>query len=277
MGLIADLIATLRPKADGGPRSISEVEAALTRLSSERSAADAAFKAAHRRRGELIDSDASDEEIRAIEATADAAGLALERLERLEPKLVAELQTLRTEAKQARWRLLLGQYQDASVSYAAALRVAIERMHVMLSLNTEARRLGYEHEVQASFIPPTRMISIEAVDIFEAALERARDAATPKPPPQARAAPPKAAAPPPAAQAAPPAPKPPRPAQAPPKPVFEPPAPDESGRVPIVFLKAGIELDGLPRPRVGDTVLLDAGQARQIVLAGVADYAERAA
>jgi hypothetical protein len=274
MGWVAEIMGMIRG-AGGEPagRAIGDVETALRRLADERGAARAAVAEAMAERDELLIVDETDKKIAALDAAADRHRLTLERCEKLEPILLDELQALRTEAKRARWRELLGKYEDAAIAYAGALRVAVTKMHVMLDVNEEARRHGFEHEVAAAFIPPTRMVSIEALDIFEAAVERARDAAAPKPPPPAPAATPPPPAP---VPKAPPKPKPPRPAQAQPK-EFPPPKPDADGRVPIVFVRAGMELEGRPRPRVAEVVLLPEEQARAIVMSGAADYADVAA
>ena len=91
-----------------------------------------------KQRDEALLIDDSDKRIRELDAVADRHRLKLERLERLErlePILISELQSLRTEARRARWNELRAKYETASRNYAAALREAIERQGVMLALN----------------------------------------------------------------------------------------------------------------------------------------------
>ena len=227
MGLIADLLGAIGGKK-GASRTISDVETALARLADERAKAREAVARAMRQRDELLLVDETDARIAALDATADRRRLTLERCDAAEPLLLRELQQLRTEAKRAGWGALRTRYDEASVAYAAALRTAVERQAAMLNVNAEARRLGFEREVMAAFVPPTRMISVEALNEFETAIERAREMGRPAPA-SAPAPAPKAAAPPPPAKpkAAAASPKP------PPKP-FTPPAPDANGDVEIV-------------------------------------------
>jgi hypothetical protein len=57
---------------------------------------------------------------------------------------------------------------------------------------------------------------------------------------------------------------------------FVSPAPDTEGRVPLVVIRPGIEIEG-QRPRTGEKVFLLAAQAEAFVRAGAADYATEGA
>ena len=135
MGLLGDLLGNLKAGAKPAKRTIAQVEAALARLTREREAARTAVVKAMKQRDEALLIDDSDKRIRELDAVADRHRLKLERLERLEPILISELQSLRTEARRARWNELGAKYETASRNYAAALREAIERQGVMLALN----------------------------------------------------------------------------------------------------------------------------------------------
>jgi len=276
LGLIADILGNIRAAgAKPAPRALADVEAALARLGNERNAARAAVADAMRERDELLLVDETDARIADLDALADRHRLTLERCDKAEPLLLAELEDLRSAAKQACWQDLRARYDAAALEYANAMRGAIQRQAQMLNLNDEARRQGFEREVMSTFIPPTRMLTIEALNDFEAAIERAREMARPNPAPAPRPAPKVAAAPPP-----PPAPRPkPKPAAAPPSPAkpFVPPTPDVDGRVPIVILRHGIEIEGRDRPRAGETVLVPAEQAAAFVRGGSADYGAQGA
>ena len=303
MGLISDLFGTVRASgAKHVRRTIADVEAALARLAAERKTARAAVAEAMRQRDELLLVDETDEKIAGLDTLADHHRLTSERVEKLEPILLAELQELRSEAKRVRWSALRTQYDTAALDYARTVRDAIQKMAVMLNLNDEARREGFEREVMALFIPPMRVLTIDELNRFESEIERAREANAPKAAPSRPAAP-KAAAPRPAADrnasgqlpqmrdqfagpVAPTAPKP-APAPAPKAPTnrpraaqpaapreFKPPQPDENGAVAIVVIRPGLEIEGRDRPRAGETIRVPATQAAAIVRSGNADFAE---
>ena len=268
MGLINDLLGAVSGKK---ARTIADVEAALERLASQRATAKEAVAAAMRQRDELLLVDETDKKIADLDAVADRHRLTLERVDKAEPLLLSELEGLRTEAKAALWRDLRGRYDQAALDFAAALRVVVERQHGMLAVNEEARRAGFEHEVQATFVPPARAINVDALNIFEAAIERAREMARPAPQapaPRPAAPPPKAA---PRVVASPPKPVNASPRPAPPKPAFVA-TPDKEGNLEVVFLKSGIELPDGSRPKVGNVVKLTEKAAYAAVRASVAEY-----
>lgn len=272
MGLIADVLGSLRPGGKKAPRTIAAVEAALGRLADERTAAREAVARAMRDRDDLLLVDETDRKITELDASADRYRLTLERCDKAEPLLLAELQELKTAAKRAEWAKLRERYDAAAIEHASAMRAAVATAAVMLDLNTEARSAGFEHETAAAFIPPARMLSVESLNQYEFAIERARElsrpvapavVAMPQPKPVA-VAPKQAAKPTPAPVAV--APKP------PPKP-FKLPEPDSDGNIKIVVIKPGIEIEGRPRPKAGETVAVPAATAMRIVQSGHADFA----
>lgn len=268
MGLIGELLGSLGGKKSA--RTIESVEVALSRLTAERAAARESIARAMADRDALLLVDGSDAKISEADAIADRFRLVLERCDAIEPKLLAELTALRTEAKQARWRTLRSRYDAAAIEHASAMRSAVETAAVMLNINDEARSAGFEHETQASFIPPARMVSTEALNQFEISIERARELARPAPPPAPVAPPPKVVAVP--KQAVKPAPVAVAP-KPPPKP-FTPPVPDEHGNVKITIIRPGLEIAGRARPRSGEVVTLPHAEAMRIVQSGHADFAE---
>lgn len=160
MGLIADLLGSL--KGEAATRTIADVEAALGRLGSSEAIADTA-----RQRDELLLEDESDVRIGKLDSKLDKIRLVLERCDKAEPLLLSELGALRTRARRALWDRLRAGYDDQAVIYAAALRSAVEKLQLLVRLNEDARRQGFEAEVMAAFIPPTRMVSAEALLEFE--------------------------------------------------------------------------------------------------------------
>jgi hypothetical protein len=180
MALIADLLGMGRKSAS---RTIADVELALARLQNERSAAQRAISAAIHERDELLLIDDSDKAIAKIDADTDRHRLTVERCDKAEPLLLAELQQLRSAAKQARWRELRTKYDVAALDYAKALRVLLEKMGVMMNANDEARREGFEREVQATFVAPARLLTVESLNVFEAEIERSRELPRPAPKP----------------------------------------------------------------------------------------------
>jgi hypothetical protein len=160
MGLIADLLGSL--KGEAATRTIADVEAALGRLGSSEAIADTASQ-----RDELLLEDESDVRIGKLDSKLDKIRLVLERCDKAEPLLLSELGALRTRARRALWDRLRAGYDDQAVIYAAALRSAVEKLQLLVRLNEDARRQGFEAEVMAAFIPPTRMVSAEALLEFE--------------------------------------------------------------------------------------------------------------
>lgn len=276
MGLISDILGGLRPGAKPAKRSIAEVEKALQRLAAKRTDAREAVAKAMREREALLLVDDLDKKIAELDAAADRHRLVIERMERAEPLLIAELQSLRTEARQARWSDLRTRYQTAARDYGAALRAAIVRQDRMLALNDEARASGFEQETIACFTPPMRVLTAGALNEFEQALDRRRDAeeAMRAPPP------PKAApvtqlpvnpatklrdAPRSASQQAAPA------ARPPPRPPIDEAAGEGLKRYTIV--RNGVELEGRPVLAVGDTVALKPAEGDKLLRSGAADLA----
>ena len=117
------LLRPLLPKEDQAPApTLDDMRAALARMTREKGEAQATLSGASARRDELIDGDAPDAEILALEAAVDGARLKVERIERLMPELVERVSALEAgdnaEKRAALWRT--HQLRLAEVLYIAA-------------------------------------------------------------------------------------------------------------------------------------------------------------
>jgi hypothetical protein len=260
MGLISDLLGGKAKKR----RSIADVEAAIARLADERRAAKEAIATAMRERDGLLLVDETDAKIADLDASTDRARLRLERLEKIEPSLLEELQALRAEAKQTAWRELRTRYDRAASDLAAALKPALEKRSLMMQIHGEATARGFASECAGYFTPPPMMLNPEGVALFEAAIERAREIGAPRPAPAPKPQPAAAPKPPKAARVVPSPP-------IAPKPAFTP-MPDAAGKIVIVFTKAGADIDGIGRVNRGDKVALPLDRAYGYVYSTVAEY-----
>jgi hypothetical protein len=127
MGWLNDLLGTLKPGAKPARRSIGEVEKALAKLASKREEARTAISDLMKRREQLLLQDGSDALIAKADAEADRHRLTLERVEKAEPLLLAELAALRTEQKRQRWADLRARYNKEARAYAGIFRQAVEK------------------------------------------------------------------------------------------------------------------------------------------------------
>ena len=93
MGFLGDILGKKKPTVEGA-------EAALSRLSAERQSAQSDIKALTEQRRALLIVDGSDGEIARIDNDIAAAELRLERLEEVEPKLLADLGQARDRRRQ---------------------------------------------------------------------------------------------------------------------------------------------------------------------------------
>jgi hypothetical protein len=267
---VANIIRGLRPGGKPAKRPIADVEKDLQRLGGARADAREAVARAMRERDRLLLVNGSDKQIAELDLAADKARLVLERCERAEPLLLAELQGLRTEARQARWSELRLKYDAEARAYAGALRMAVEKQAEMIALGDTARREGFETESNATFTPPARLVSNDALNDYEAALDRQADAQVATAPPAIAAkAIPKAAlklaavprsAPPPAV-------KPPR------QRIIEEAG---EGRKQYVVVRNGIEV-GSRQLAVNDVVALEPAAAEPLLRSGSIDLYRGAA
>ena len=193
MGLISELLGTLRGKK-ATPRTVADVEAALARLAVERTAAREAVTAAMREREALLLEDESDARIADLDATADRSRLTLERVEKLEPMILEELQGAREAAKREQWRRLFAEkYVPAVVTFAEAHRAALEALEALNVIRGEAQSAGFGSEAAHAMPPVGNILTREILHYIEREADRAHDAANAKPRKPAPIAQPKAA------------------------------------------------------------------------------------
>lgn len=274
MGLKISDILGLSRRGKAAPRGIGEVETALSRLADERKDAREALAQAMRTREELLLEDDSDKKIDDLDSASDRLRLTLERCDKLEPLLRAELQSLHDDAKRRRWQNLSERYDAEARAFAGAFRATLEKWQSLVAIRGEAQNSGFAAEAGALIVPPYTLAP-ELLDRFEADLDRQRDFATRKsrPAPLAVVA---AAEPAPAIKKTPP-PRPPAPARKTvpaPAPEFKPftPTPDAEGLYKVVFLKKGYELEDGRKPSVGDVIALEKEQAYAVVRATVGEF-----
>ncbi len=281
MGLIGELLGNLRSSgAKSARRTIADVEAALSRLANERTAAREAVSIAMRQRDELLLVDETDQKIADLDAIGDRHRLTLERCEKAEPLLLAELESLRGDAKRERWRGLVERSDAALEAYLIAFRSAVEAGETLAKLRGEAQGGGFMVEMASVLPAEARVLGRDSMTLLEAEVERRRDAAMPRPAPQPRpAAPPPAPKPAAATASAKPAKAAPlKPEPAPALAKIEPPKPDENGELRVKFILDGFEFpgrEGPNRPRVGEKLSLQANYALAAVRASVAVFEER--
>jgi hypothetical protein len=178
MGLFAELLGRGRAQKADGQRSVSEIEQALARLRRGRAEADASFKAAHARRAELLLSDATLEEVKEIEALAEAASLTLERLELVEPKLLEELTASRNAAEREAWRdLLRDAYAPAAADHAAKYRAALEAWEKLGSIRAKAIQMGLGDEAATAMRPVPVILNRDSLVRIERENDRVQDLA----------------------------------------------------------------------------------------------------
>ena len=187
MGLVSQILGLPRPDgaaAPPPPRGIAEVEAALSRLDGERRDARQALDRAKSARSELLLVDGSDKQIADLDADSDRHRLTLERCDKLEPLVRAELQSLQSEARRRRWQETSERYDAAARIFAGAFRVALEKWQSLIAMRGEALCKFTQTQVGGLIVPPA-VLTEDFLHRFEAELDRQRDfAARPEPPPR---------------------------------------------------------------------------------------------
>ena len=290
MGFIRTIFGRdgLTATAAGNLKTIGDVEKALSLLAEARRAAQSALTDASRKRAELLLLDESDEEIASLEKASDAHRLKLERADLVEPKLLARLQELRTDARNARWRDLLTRRDKAVSKFFGAAQAADEARRAVLAYFDEAAGAGFRAEASGFPVPPN-LLDSSLILSFEANEERLRDA---RARPAQRAAIPATKAPAPSltstttsAQKRPAPPwikrteaehtrvEPTAPHKSRPTVVLaKSPVTNESGEIKVVLLRPGYEVGG-KQIGVGEVIFLPKDLADGVLGAGVADLA----
>lgn len=195
MGFISDFLAGVRGEGDGNPVTVAACEAELRRITDERSATNAAIASRAGRRHALLLDDASDKAIQALDREIDAHHLTLERLEAFEGIVFSRLQECRTEERNKTWKDSCERYEQRARGLAIAMRAAVEAQLDVAEIIDAARSGGFEHEATATFPTPPLHLNLEALRIFESAVDRMADtlAGRLKPPPEIQRAMPRPA------------------------------------------------------------------------------------
>jgi len=254
VGLISEITSFIAGSGGKPEKRVADTEAAVAKLVSKKETARTVITALMRRRQASLLEDGTDKKIAEIDAEADRHRLVIERLEALEPRLINELQNLRSQARQARWRDLHTRWTLAARDYADAVRAAVKRRGVMVALSDEARAQGFEQEANSCFVAPMLVLTELALSEFERELDRLADAealrAAPKPAPVTAT------------------PKPAPPAKPPRQRVAETPS---EGEVVVAIVRNGVELPGRPPLAVGDLVAVKLDQAEKLMRSGAVD------
>ena len=134
MGLINILLGNKK-----AARTITEIEAALARLVSERNIAKEAIASALTARDLLLLEDESDVRISKLDAAADRHRLTTERCDKLEPILLQELAAALGGARQVQWATLRSRYDTAATDFVQKSRAAITALEALARICGEAQ------------------------------------------------------------------------------------------------------------------------------------------
>jgi hypothetical protein len=181
------------------PQTVEELTQRLEHLAAERKRLTARQADRARRRRELLTIDETDEAISELERESAAAELELERIDEVEPILLAELAAARGRRRQAEWEKIKGRFYPQAATFLRVVRQAMQEYERVVELRDEGLRAGFATEVGAAFAVPPWALKADLINVFEREVERA-SSYIPAPP----AGPP--AAPKPVAKATPPAP-----------------------------------------------------------------------
>ncbi len=275
MGIFATMLNWTSAGAEGAARTIPEAEAALARLAAARSEAVAKIADGRDRRRALLLRDDSDDEIEKIELEAERARRTIERLDEAEPLFLARLQELRDEARRAEWGRRREIFMTTQIDLLSIMRAFLEGHDRLTEQRGAAMAAGFTAEA-ASAMPPTPIvITRDAFNLFEAEIDRQRNAMQSKPAP-----PPRPAAPPPApksaaapASAKPAKPAPPKPAAPPPSKPFDP-TPGEDGLFRVRVLKPGFQRPDGAQAKLNEVVALPRDEAFAVVQRAVGEFEE---
>ena len=269
MGIIRELFGHSNDKNGiAGARTVAEAEAALARLAKERTATSVAIVRAVAERDELLLVDGSEAAMAALETAADSHRLMLERLDRLEPVLLARLQELRDADHRARWTVLQKKFDSVSLEFIAAARKAFALYKLSSEIRSECQISGFASEAASALPVVPAHLAGELIDAFEIELERRREAMAPRresvpflPHHSASAAHAKAAKATPGARLAPVSVVSPAPLPRVPRRLIAsvPPC-----HIAVRFLRSGVEVDGEVMG-TGDTIAVPEAQARSLV------------
>ncbi len=155
------------------PATAADLHEALHRLATERASAEQSILQAAQARDRLLLEVGTDEAIRDLDSAADAAHLLVERLDRLQPELLARLRALELDDRQAQWTQTVTAYFTAADTYAGLLGQAEHARARVYEIRREASR-SFRTETDASFPYPIDFdrLSAAAVKSLLADIER---------------------------------------------------------------------------------------------------------
>jgi hypothetical protein len=201
------------------------------------------------------------------------AHLALERIDVVEPELLAKLQDLRGAARQQQWGALALAHDRAMGAYLAACRLLVERYGEVLAVWEAAAAAGFNERLYRFVTLPTpHLVMPDILLRLEREFDRVTGMVAAAPSKPATAAQPSAAngSRPVAATNGHAEPIPtPRPRRKPKRPA----APPAEGEIAVSILRSGVELDDGTQLCIGDMANLPAAAARALVERGAADFA----
>jgi hypothetical protein len=163
MGLISELRDVVKRKRGKAPPigdQMAAVNAAMARLRQEREATEAGISAAAERRREILLEDASDDAIAELDRGADRLHLQLERIDAIEPELLARLQDLQNAARRQEWQSLVHQHDQATRDYLAAFDLFLDRYRQVLGIWERAAAKGFDERLHR-FVTPTHIVDAD--------------------------------------------------------------------------------------------------------------------
>jgi hypothetical protein len=283
MGLISeirDVLKRKRGKAAPISDQIAAVNAAMARLRQEREAAEAGISAAAERRREILLEDASDDAIAELDREADRLHLQLERIDAVEPELLARLQDLQNAARRQQWQSLVYHHDEAMKAYLAAFGVLTERYADALAVWARAAAQGFNERLHRFVqLPAPHVVIPDVLYRLEREFGRVTGLSAPVSPAAVPALAQPAVAATPAAVANGHAPHATANGTVPPAPPAKkraprrPPAEAAAGEVAVYILRPGIELQGC-QASIGDRFNLPSAEARRLVEQGAADFCD---
>ncbi len=126
------------------PASESDfLAAALAELAGERAAAESAVTAAAEEREKLLLEPGSDPRIDELDREIERAQRKIERCDRIEPLLLAQLRNRRDTLRQQHFTLLAETYKAAVARYCATLRDLLAIKREIVSLRTAGEQHGF--------------------------------------------------------------------------------------------------------------------------------------
>ena len=155
MSLISEIRAALKRKRGV---TIDDVTESLARLRQERASAEAALAAASARRHDQLRNDAPDDAFFDLDRESDHYHLILERVDTVEPELLAQLDQLRDQARRDLWREIVAEHDLAAKNYLAAAAKLCERHAEVIAAWDRATACGFVERFNRFLQPPVGLM-----------------------------------------------------------------------------------------------------------------------